>query len=315
MDQRSSGEENPGAGHEARLLARQKPYCETSRPKRLTQKPRVPARWASLPAQADSAGSRNGRHTAELGCLEGVRLGRGAIPGLPSKRKSSFPGTGPGLSRPVSRPRGCRKTSPPPPKSVSRVLVVALQLTPSGVYRPHHIPSVTTTPGRTVSPTTARARNVAAVVEDPHPLAVGDAATRGVARVDLQARLAGRLAQRVDVDEGRVQERRLRRAEHLQRIAGRQLGPRLRILVRRRVGRQRIEALGGQCGTVQLAFARRRAEAALGERARSPWGRFSRTGPSRRRRSRRDADEAVGGGKAAGSGPGCQSTPRPAARR
>src|SRR5438132_918795 len=45
----------------------------------------------------------------------------------------------------------------PPPRSVSAVLVVALQLTRSGVYLFHQIPCVTTTPALTVSPTTARA--------------------------------------------------------------------------------------------------------------------------------------------------------------
>ena len=92
------------------------------------------------------------------------------------------------------------------------VLVVALQFTPSSVYLCHQMPSDTTTPGFTVSPTTAFAPEPAAVVEDAHRLAVGDAARRRVVGVDLHRRLAGRLPQRVHVDERRVQERRRRRA-------------------------------------------------------------------------------------------------------
>src|SRR5215472_6513244 len=45
----------------------------------------------------------------------------------------------------------------PAPRSVRRVLVVVLQLTPSAVYLFHQTPCETTTPGLTVSPTTARA--------------------------------------------------------------------------------------------------------------------------------------------------------------
>src|SRR5262245_49657016 len=50
------------------------------------------------------------------------------------------------------------KKVPPPPRSVVAVLVVALQLTPSSVHRRHHRPSDTTTPGLTLSATTALAR-------------------------------------------------------------------------------------------------------------------------------------------------------------
>src|SRR5262249_21130984 len=51
------------------------------------------------------------------------------------------------------------KNVAPPPRSVSRVLVVALTLTASATYFRHHSPSVTTTPGPTVGPTAARAWN------------------------------------------------------------------------------------------------------------------------------------------------------------
>src|SRR6516162_4989814 len=47
------------------------------------------------------------------------------------------------------------KNVAPPPRSVNRVLVVVLQLTPSRVYLFHQIPWVTTAPALTVSPTTA----------------------------------------------------------------------------------------------------------------------------------------------------------------
>src|SRR5205823_8676178 len=51
------------------------------------------------------------------------------------------------------------KNVAPPPRSVRAVLVVVLQFTPSAVYRFHHSPSVTTTPGFTLSASTAFARN------------------------------------------------------------------------------------------------------------------------------------------------------------
>src|SRR5688572_6328861 len=50
------------------------------------------------------------------------------------------------------------KNVAPPPRSVRAVEVAALQFGPPA-YFDHHTPKETTTPGFTVSPTTARARN------------------------------------------------------------------------------------------------------------------------------------------------------------
>src|SRR5262249_48237106 len=65
----------------------------------------------------------------------------------------------------VSRPAESLDTSTrlsknvaPPPRSVNAVAVVALQFAPPTAFD-HQTPNVTTTPGLTVSPTTARARN------------------------------------------------------------------------------------------------------------------------------------------------------------
>src|SRR5207244_9841195 len=68
-----------------------------------------------------------------------------------------FFGTRPGQTADTST--RLSKNVAPPPRSVRAVLVVVLQFTPSAVYRVHQIPSDTTTPGFTVSPTTAFARN------------------------------------------------------------------------------------------------------------------------------------------------------------
>ena len=104
------------------------------------------------------------------------------------------------ISHPVGNrrtlPPGCRRTSPRRRGRSGAVLVVALQLTPSAVYLFHQMPSDTTTPGFTVSPTTAFARKRPRSLKTRHRLAVGDAAGRGVGRVHLDRRLAGRLAQR-----------------------------------------------------------------------------------------------------------------------
>ena len=68
------------------------------------------------------------------------------------------------------------------------------------------------------------------------------------------------------VGERRVQELRPRRAEQLQRVPCRLLGPGLRILERRNVRRQRVEAVGLHPLRVKLALARGRGEDPVGER-------------------------------------------------
>ena len=79
-------------------------------------------------------------------------------------------------------PPGCRRTSRRRRGRSVAVLVVALQFTPSAVYFRHQMPSDTTTPGFTVSRDDRLRAEPAAVVEHAHPLAVGDAARRGVGR-------------------------------------------------------------------------------------------------------------------------------------
>src|SRR5262245_31512341 len=69
------------------------------------------------------------------------------------------------------------------------------------------------------------------------------------------------------VREGGVQKLRARRAEKLERVQRRQLGPSLRILTGRGVRRQRVEAVSGHPLRVEFTLARGRREMPVGE-----WG-------------------------------------------
>ncbi len=102
----------------------------------------------------------------------------------------------------------------------------------------------------------------APVVEHAHGAAVGNAACGGVVGVHFQQRAAFDGAQALNVDEGGVEEVARGRRDHGQRVAG--VGA-LQLVVGNVVG-QAVQALRGQAGAVELAFAGRRREVALGKR-------------------------------------------------
>ena len=124
----------------------------------------------------------------------------------------------------------------------------------------------TTTPSRIASSTRATAVNAPRSLCTTTRVPARDAAPLGVVGMEQALRLARAAPQRVDVHERRVQELVRRRRDQRQRIARRQLGRRLRELVRRRVRRHRIEPHLRHALRVELALAARRREAALGER-------------------------------------------------
>ena len=104
------------------------------------------------------------------------------------------------------------------------------------------MPVATATPGRTLPVSGDAGLEAPAVVVDLGPLAVAQAAARGVLGGQLDRRVAGGGAVAWRVGEGRVEELRTRRAEELERVPGRQVGAGLRVLARRDVRRQRVEA-------------------------------------------------------------------------
>src|SRR5262245_41652711 len=104
-----------------------------------------------------------------------------------------------------------------------------------------------------------------AVIENADRRTVVDTARAGVGGVNLECRFAGGPAQHINVDEARVEERRVRRTDHLQRVLSCKIRPRLRILGGRSVIRQRIAALRREPRAVEFALARGRAKGAAGE--------------------------------------------------
>ena len=97
-------------------------------------------------------------------------------------------------------------------------------------------------------------------VEDAQPVAIGNAARGGVLGVQLQQRALFHARQAGDIGEGAVQEVARRRRDHGQRVGGRG-----RLVIGHVVG-QGVDAQRGQARVVELALARRRGKAALGER-------------------------------------------------
>src|SRR5262245_54884802 len=84
--------------------------------------------------------------------------------------------------------------------------------------------------------------------------------------MDVEPRLPFGFDRERQIREARVQEITARRRDERERVAPRQLGRRLHVLARRSVGGQRIETHLRRSLAVELAFSRRRREAALGKR-------------------------------------------------
>ena len=128
------------------------------------------------------------------------------------------------------------------------------------------MPVATATPGRTLPVSATRAWNRPRSLKTSAHWPSLKPRVCGVLGRQLDRRIAGGGAMAGRVGERRVEELGPRRAEELQRIPRRQVGARLRVLVRRDVGRQRVQAVGLHPLGVELALARRRGEDAVGKR-------------------------------------------------
>ena len=213
------------------------------RPRRLEQREvagrrlRVVADRAAARGQADAgAGQQRGRADARRGSRprrarrvsRRGRHGVGARP-RPGSRRSSARGRCRSAAGASARCRSCRRR-------------------PSFL---HQTPRPLTTPGRARAPTTALQTMLPRSLKMRTRCAGGDAARSGVARRDLEHRLAFDRAQAGDVDEARVEEVARRRRDHRQRVAARELGgsPPIRSWRRSRERRRR----GRRPGTCRSA--------------------------------------------------------------
>ena len=130
----------------------------------------------------------------------------------------------------------------------------------------HHTDRPTTRPARALAVTRALATN------EPRSLKMRTISPSLMPRAALSSGWMSRCgspsarAQALDVDEGRIEEVARRRRNHRQRIFARQFRVAGGRFVRRRVSRQRIVAVGQHAGGIELALARWRGKAAVGER-------------------------------------------------